>query len=246
MKVVERLLGLWDWAMLFARPALAIVDKCYHVMRKTTTQGLVRPPEACRREMRCLTALAPFNATDLATPWGDVALATDASTEGYGVVQTRATKAELAEEARYCELRGWTVCLEDEYAARDDMGGYEDDAIEDVTIAAPLVVPTRKILRVAHLFSGHQRKFDVEWWLRVLCQTQAYEVDVVSIDVSVSPNLDLKRNDVMASLTCQVRERGSQGDSRRATLWHVEPGTAQPAVSGPQASPVRNRGAAPT
>lgn len=56
-------------------------------MRETSKRGLVRLPDASRRELQCLTVRVPFLVTDLSTPWGQVAFATDTSTEGYGVVQ---------------------------------------------------------------------------------------------------------------------------------------------------------------
>lgn len=72
---------------------------------------------------------------------------------------------------------------------RLDTGGYEGDAEEDKASARPCPAPVRHIFRVAHLFSGSRRKFDIEWWLRILAQTHAFDVDVISVDVAVSPSV---------------------------------------------------------
>lgn len=49
VKVIERILGLRGWALLFPNPALATLDKCYHFLRETASGGLVRLPPACKR-----------------------------------------------------------------------------------------------------------------------------------------------------------------------------------------------------
>lgn len=56
VKVIERILVLWGWAMLFARPALAIVDKRYHFMRETSTAGLVHLPAWCVCRIRVVAS----------------------------------------------------------------------------------------------------------------------------------------------------------------------------------------------
>ena len=148
IRVVERLLGLWGWVILFARPALSIVSQCYHFTRGGDRSKVRRLPAEVVRELRCLCALAPFFSTDLSLSWLCKVYATDSSNEGYGVTSTQSTLDEIREEARYCELRGWTACMEDLYGnveeslASDSVPGQSED-LEDCILSASPLPPLR-------------------------------------------------------------------------------------------------------
>ena len=143
--------------------------------------------------------------TDLRAPWFLTAFSTDASDAGYGVCSTRASKEELREEARYCELRGWTVCLEDAYADVEESVCAQDsnnagDWVDDVEASIPVAPSALKGFRVLHLFSGFRRKGDLEWWIRLLAQSCDFVVEVYSIDLAVDPAMDLTKEEVVADL----------------------------------------------
>ena len=96
-------------------------------------------------------------------------------------------------------MRGWCVCLGDEYADQeeavweDDAGGWSADTDEAAEASRPpLSAGTRKrIFRVLHLCSGYRRVGDVEWWLRLRADELEMELEVWSLDLAVHPSMDL-------------------------------------------------------
>ena len=211
MKVVigsalERVLGQWSWALMMRRQALAILGETYRwAQEHRHSQGVL--PEAVRAELCMLAALGPWMCTNLETPWLLRVFATDASLEGYGVVSTMAPIDDIKGEARYTETKGWTVCVNDTYddveeaVWADPQGGVSIDTFEESYSAVPPPLqPLQRVFRVAHLFSGHRRHGDLEWWLRELAPQQSIAVEVWSIDVSVDPALDLTQDTVLRSL----------------------------------------------
>jgi hypothetical protein len=80
-----RLMGLWVWAMLPCRPALAIFGSAFAFTRACLPGGSLLWPSA-RRELLAAAALLPLFAADLAAPFFPKLLASDASEFGAGVV----------------------------------------------------------------------------------------------------------------------------------------------------------------
>ena len=211
VKTLERILGLWGWVILFARPALAILDRVYHFVRGADRKKPHKLPAEVLRELRCLSALAPFFATCLSLPWHKRVYATDSSDFGYGVVVTTSSVDEIREEARYCELRGWTVCLEDQHANIEesvwaDQNESADDIVHDAFAAMPLRPLKTKCFRILHLFSGFRRKGDLEWWIRVLAERSPFHVEVYSIDLAVDKAMDLTKDEVVGDFEAACRE----------------------------------------
>jgi hypothetical protein len=145
---LERLVGLWGWVCLFARCSYSVLDVTYHQMRENNKSGRIIISNGMRQELRCLAAIAPLVVTNLETPWHLKAFATDASMTGYGVTHTPASVTELRDEARHCELRGWTVCVEDSYAQveesiwQDEQSKYEEGSGPDPDQRTESPLPT--------------------------------------------------------------------------------------------------------
>ena len=167
--LLEKLVGLWCWALLLRRAALAMLGEVYHVIQEARGSKMVKLSADARAELEALVALAPWLETNLETPWLQQVFATDASMEGYGVCQTRATMSEIRAEARFAESKGWVVCMNDEHDIIEEACWSEgtDQRHEDTfelqraqpDVEKPLASRT---FRVAHLFSGHRREGDVE------------------------------------------------------------------------------------
>ena len=215
-KGLEKIIGHWSWALMLRRQALAILGDTYRWMQEHRAKRAPLPwPVKC--ELRMLIALGPWVSTNLETPWFRQVFATDASMEGYGVVSTQAKVAEIQSEARLAETKGWTVCLDDDYNDIEESTwseparGYSADTFEESLSSAP--APQKagaglpRVFRVAHLFSGHRKHGDLEWWLRTLAIETSIRVEVWSIDVSIDPTLDLIRNDIVELLSIAFRAR---------------------------------------
>ena len=108
---LEKIVGLWGWALVFCRPAYSVLNAVYHEIREKADAPAFRLSEDSRCELLTLAALALLLQTNLETPWALTAFATDSSDSGYGVCETRASLEEITAEGSYCEMRGWRVSL---------------------------------------------------------------------------------------------------------------------------------------
>lgn len=198
-KALERLMGQWSWALLMRRQALAILGQAYRWVQ-THRLSQAPLPQEVHCELRMLMALGPWMGTNLECPWLRTVFATDASMEGYGVVATTANLHSIRSEARFAETKGWTVCMNDTHDdieeaawAAPESDRAVDTFEEALSSKPPPAAPRTRVFRVAHLFSGHRRKEDLEWWLRELAPTYGVTLEVWSIDVSIDPSLDLTK-----------------------------------------------------
>ena len=205
-KPLERLIGLWAWALLVRRQAFSILGVIYHFMRKIDGKPASPWDPEARAELAALSLMAPWLSTCLETPWLVDVFATDASMEGFGVVQTKASKEEIVSEARFAEMRGWMVAADDVYNDHEEAEFDEDaenlaeDTFERGLAARPSPPIARRVFRVAHLFSGHRREGDLECWLSRLAASSDMQIEVWSLDVAVDPTLDLSNPEVVKKL----------------------------------------------
>ena len=164
---LEKIVGLWSWALLFQRCALSFLDETYHFIRNSRQDVQLWLPEEVRQELLALAALSFLLFTNMQTPWLLQVFATDSCDKGFGVVKTEASLAELRAEARHTEMRGWTVALEDTYADIEESIWQDDDdarnhSVHDLMDAArPEAPSTPRVFRVLHLFAGDRREKDV-------------------------------------------------------------------------------------
>ena len=213
-KWLEKIIGHWSWGLMLRRMALSILGDTYRWMQEHRAKRAPLP-WLVKCELRMLVALGPWMSTNLETPWLRQVFATDASMEGYGVVSTQAKLSEIRSEARLAETKGWTVCLDDDYSDIEEStwsepaAGYSTDTFEESLSSRPAPEPPEpgrpRVFRVAHLFSGHRRQGDLEWWLRTLASETDIWIEVWSIDVSVDPTLDLTRGDIVTLLSIAFR-----------------------------------------
>lgn len=81
---LESILGKWAWVLILQRPLFSVLAKIYKV--KASTPEIVEPTARARQEFRLLISLAPMIQTDLALPFSDLVIATDACNYGGAVV----------------------------------------------------------------------------------------------------------------------------------------------------------------
>ena len=105
---------------MLRRTALAVLGDTYTFIRDHLDDRYVRLTNHVRHELGALISLAPWLQTSLENPWLPQVFATDASTAGYGVVVTEATEKETRAEARFGEMRGWLVCVDDDYSCVEE------------------------------------------------------------------------------------------------------------------------------
>ena len=100
VNTLEKFVGMRGWALIFCRPAYAILGAVYGEIRERPKGVPFFLSLDCRNELLMLAALAPLLQTNLETPWSVTAFSTDSSDEGYGVVQTQAKLEEIIAESR--------------------------------------------------------------------------------------------------------------------------------------------------
>ncbi|MEM7281757.1 MAG: hypothetical protein AAF438_09040 [Pseudomonadota bacterium] len=77
---LQYLLGCWNWFMLLARPAMAVLRVCYE-LAASTRLGVFATRQA-KHELRMLIALSPLFHATMKRPNSDVMLCSDASMDG--------------------------------------------------------------------------------------------------------------------------------------------------------------------
>ena len=215
IKSLEKLVGLWGWILIFCRWAYPILGETYHFLQKHQLHmGWVLTP-GVRAELETLVALAPLLTSNLELPWDSDAYMLDSSDIGYGVVKSSASLPELREEAQFCEMRSWAVCLEDNYSKLEEAQWTESpsewsETVDDLAQAArpepPLCPQARRSFRLLHLFSGYRRREDLEWWARVIADQLEINIEIFSIDLAINPKADLTNKDFLEKLSSLCRE----------------------------------------
>ena len=195
--------------------------------------------QGVRAELAALCCLAPLFYTTLELPWAGKVYAVDASEEGFGVVATEASKEAMKETARFAEGRGWMVALEDFHSAiEESMFADDDRAPPPRGPARPLPVE-RPTIYLLHLFSGFRREGDLEAHLEVLSASLPFVVVVHSIDIEISPRLNLL-DDTFVKMLMDRLSRGCYAGimaGTPCTTWS----TARFNRRNPGPPPVRDR-----
>jgi hypothetical protein len=84
---LQRVIGLWTWQLMLARPALSVLHYSYRYMRiLDQQQGILWP--SVRSELVSLLSLLPLLQISLSDTWHPRLIATDASQYAAGVVST--------------------------------------------------------------------------------------------------------------------------------------------------------------
>jgi hypothetical protein len=85
---LSRVVGRWTWACLACRPALAVFNAVYRFIECAGGRTF-QVWNTVRRELRVIMGLSPLLFASIGAEWFDRVVATDASTEGQGVVATK-------------------------------------------------------------------------------------------------------------------------------------------------------------
>lgn len=95
---LSRLVGKWTWAMLPRRPTLSVFNAVYRFAQVADSRLFTLWP-TCRRELQVAMGLAPLMWCSLNDRWFPDTLATDASSNGLGVVAIHADVDDMAAAA---------------------------------------------------------------------------------------------------------------------------------------------------
>jgi hypothetical protein len=87
---IEKLIGLWTWQLLLARPGLSILQHVYRYMNVVGENYQTLWPSV-RKELICLISILPLLHVSLLSEWHSRLMATDASETAAGVVSTDLT-----------------------------------------------------------------------------------------------------------------------------------------------------------
>ena len=221
-RALSRIVGMWTWRFTIFRELLSVFSSVYVFIADFDDDKPRALWESVRAELTALVALAPLARCDLGIPWSTTVLMTDASMEGFGVVDTTESVELIQHESRFSEKRGWMVKVDDEYSTIEHLeeedrdpgirsGALPRENIYDVTAFAR---PTRAVL---HLYSGRRRALDYEHYIDALGQFEDWHLHVVSLDVQVDP----VRGDLADPET--VRFWQNQILSRRVVGLHAGP-----------------------
>ena len=115
-----RLIGHWTWAMMVCRPALSILSACYAFYETQGDEEVRALWPGVVRELEALVGLFIFFEARLELGWSEWCFATDASEEGFGVVQRRIPIDTARRFSLLCQRRGWLVAVEDTFARLED------------------------------------------------------------------------------------------------------------------------------
>lgn len=100
-RALGRLLGRWQWFLLLRRELFSVLDNVYGSVQDRWDDSAERElPADVRSELKTLLDLAMFVKADLAAPWDEEVLMTDASGDGYGVVSAHFEQADVRELGR--------------------------------------------------------------------------------------------------------------------------------------------------
>ena len=98
------LVGKWTWVALVRRPVLAVLSAVYRFQRVADKRKFQIWPSVAH-ELRVLSSLAPLLIADLAMPFFDHAVASDASAVGLGVVAGQLIGNEAVDSASVAGVR---------------------------------------------------------------------------------------------------------------------------------------------
>jgi len=192
-KIVESCVALCNWLFLINRPMLSIFFEVYPwIVKNREITEFVELPTSLRCEFGVAAALLPLIRQDLTAVWDHYALVGDASERGGAVLESKATIKDLQNEARWAPRGGWMTYTDnpaaEELIARNEEIPEPMDGIPVVFIPRE---PGVKVFRFLHLFSGHRRQGDLEYFLKVGAAKRGWIVEVINVDVGLGKEFDL-------------------------------------------------------
>ena len=203
---VESVVALATWLFMLDRGGLSAFQQVYAWRRehRASRKSLAVPIEI-RRELAVVAGLPMLVGQDLTAPWQLRVMLYDASETGGGICETIATPEECRAEARWAVRGGWTKFLGDTEVL-DFYQPPKRQEPEGHRCSIPRSVRT-KVFVFVHLFSGHRREGDLEWFLIGLGAEQGSRVAVINFDKAYGDQFDLGDDEVITNLV----EKGRAG-----------------------------------
>lgn len=209
--VVESTLALTSWLFMTKRPALSIFEETYAWVREHREERHRQElPRMVRRELAAASAILPLVGQNLAIPWHPTALMFDASDWGGGVVSTQATQDELRREGRWAVRGGWVTAFGDPETLRELRQPEVQEADYGIEVVIPRGVPIPTYV-FWHLFSGHRRQYDLEWYLLRLGGLRGQRIIVENFDLGYGEQYDLGADSVIEDLVERAGRRECDG-----------------------------------
>ena len=163
-----------------------------------------------RRELAAASSILPLVGQDLDIIWHPTAVMFDASDWGGGVVSTRATQDELRREGRWAVRGGWVAAFGDPETLRELRKPEIQEADYGVEVVIPRGVPIPTYV-FWHLFSGHRRQYDLEWYLLRLGGLRGLRIIVENFDLGYGEQYDLGTYSVIEGLVERAGRRECDG-----------------------------------
>ena len=111
--LLASLVGLWVHALMFRRPALALLSFAFEDARRTPANEVIGLARQTLCELQSLVWLAPLLVTNLRTDYIEQVFCTDASPFAAGICAAPLAKAAVKELWRHSEQRGFYTKLEE-------------------------------------------------------------------------------------------------------------------------------------
>lgn len=131
-ETLEVLLGSWAWIMLVSRVGYSVFSVSYAFVHRFRGKGLQQIWPVVRQELLAAAAIGPLLYVRLDLPWMLVAMMTDATDTGYGVVSTPCTVEEIRREREVNGRQIWIEELSRQLAAEgnEDTEGVNTEGVE--------------------------------------------------------------------------------------------------------------------
>lgn len=142
---LQRVIGLWTWQLMLARPALSVLHYSYRYMRiLDERKGVLWP--SVRSELVSLLSLLPLLQISLTDTWHQRLIATDASEYGAGVVTTSLSHSlfgllwplTASRHTIHSQITGLVKVRQDSYVKHVDSDAFSLDSYNLVQPAVAL------------------------------------------------------------------------------------------------------------
>ena len=198
-RVVDTVVSTLNWFFLVQRAALSIFEQAYGwvALHRDSKERNLLIPETVRMELGVAAAVAPLLHQNLAADWLEEVFEVDASDEGGAIISTKATIEELQGEAKWASRGGWARVTRGQQSHwHEGFGSHlQQDKGEGPETPYPLPKTLRPhpilVYRFLHLFSGHRRHQDLEYYLRLIGAGRGWLVEVVNVDLAFGKAFDL-------------------------------------------------------
>ena len=126
VKVVEKVVGHFTFAMMVRRECLSVFNAVYMYVRLDKPSGSLW--RAAHHEILQASSILPMICASLDLPWSPTVIATDSSEVGYGVCERQLESIEVACVGRSCEH--WRYSVEGAIKARAHAFGEDTEQLD--------------------------------------------------------------------------------------------------------------------